>query len=96
MKLYWATTKQGSENWFIVANSEEEAADCHEAFEGFATKTANAKFVYEIPKNLIVKYNLIEPQWPSHELINDLGGKIITQDNPRKANFNGLIFIEGG
>ena len=30
MKLYWVTTEDHDEDWFIVASSSDEAARCHE------------------------------------------------------------------
>jgi len=95
MKLFWATTIDGYENWFVVAETEEKAAQFHEFSEGFNSGDAKAKYVCNIPKNLIERYEINEANWPSHQLLNELGGKIITEDNPRKVNFGGKIYTEG-
>jgi hypothetical protein len=95
MKLYWATTQDGYENWFVFAESCEGAADFHESAEGFNPGDASAQYICDISEDLIRKYKLIDAGWPNHELLKDLGGKIITESNPRKVNINGRIYIEG-
>jgi hypothetical protein len=95
MKLYWATTTDGYEDWFVVAKSKKEAAEFHEYAEGFDPEYANAKLICSIPKELIEKYKINEANWPSLELIGELGGKIISDANPRRVNFNGKIYKEG-
>jgi len=95
MKLFWATTPDGYENWFVIAETKKGASEFHELAEGFNLGYAKAHFICEIPEKLIKKYKLKEAGWPAHELIKDLGGKLITESNPRKVNFNGRIFIEG-
>lgn len=95
MNLYWASDYDGFEDWFIVANSEEEASQVHEDFEGFAESSAIAEFVCSISDELIIKYELTEPKWPSHELIEELGGKFVHERSPRRVNFNGKIYSEG-
>lgn len=43
MNLYWGTTKNKMEDWFILAASSKEAAESHEYFEEF--NNGNAEFV---------------------------------------------------
>lgn len=95
MNLYWVTTPNGFEDWFAVAKSKKEAEEFHEAAEGFGPNYATAKKVCKIKKTLIEKYNLSEEDWPSHELLEKLGGNIVTDDNPRVVNFFGKIYKEG-
>jgi Meiotically up-regulated gene 113 len=95
MNLYWATTPNGFENWFVIAKSEKTAARFHELAEGFNRHEAKAKFVCEIAEGLIKKYKLVKAKWPCHELIEDLGGKFDTEDNPRVVNLNGTVYVEG-
>lgn len=95
MKLFWATTKEGYEDWFVIANSKEVAEEYHEDSEGFNTGDAKAKFVCNISEDLIQKYKLYGPDWPTIELLSDLGGLIISESNPRKVNFNGKMYVEG-
>ena len=45
--------------------------------------------------DLVKKYDLKDSNWPSHELIEELGGKIFSTSNPRKVNFSGKIYTEG-
>lgn len=95
MKLYWAKTRNGYENWFVVAKNKKEAEEYHELAEGFGSGDATAKLICDISNNLIKKYKLEEANWPSHELIRELGGIIITESCPRRVNFNGKIYKEG-
>ncbi len=95
MNLYWATTPCNYENWFVVASSKKEAESFHECAEGFGSGYASAKLVCEIPEELIKKYALKDSDWPAHDLIVDLKGKLITKNNPRRVNFNGVVYQEG-
>lgn len=94
-KLYWVTTTCHYEDWFAIAKSLKQAKSFHEDAEGFNPGDANAKFIYSIPDEFVKKYKIKKPNWPSHELLIDLGGKVITEDNPRKVNFNGIVYKEG-
>ena len=51
MKLYWVTTENHDEDWFIVASSPEEASKYHEKMEGYNIGDAEAEEVLDIPKN---------------------------------------------
>ena len=42
MKLYWVTTEDHDEDWFIVASSPEEASKYHEDMEGYVPGDADA------------------------------------------------------
>jgi len=89
MNLYWVTTNQHEEDWFIVAESPEEAAKHHEDFEGYDPGEAVAEFVLEIPENMDA-----EAGWPSEDLLLSLGAKYI-RTNPRVIELNGRTFAEG-
>ena len=97
MNLYWLSTPDNYENWFAFAKSQKKAEIFHELAEGFDENYAKANLVCEIPKELIVKYGLqkLKSDWPTHEMIIELGGKIISEDNPRIVNFFGKVYIEG-
>jgi len=95
MKLFWVTTPCKYEDWFVVAKTNKQAERFHEYAEGFEPGYASSKLVLDIPKALIHKYKIKGSDWPSHELLNDLGGKIITTNKPRKVNFNGVVYGEG-
>ncbi len=95
MKLYWASTEDGYEDWFIVAPNENEAAREHELREGYNRGVAKAEYICNIPDNLIDKYGLNDPDWVSHELLLDLGAKIFSYKTPRRVNYRGKLFVEG-
>ena len=54
MRLYWATTEDHSEDWFIVAGSAAEAAKFHEHLEGYDDGDAEAEWVLDIPDGIAV------------------------------------------
>lgn len=93
--LYWVKTPCNYENWFAIAESEKQAEIFHEYAEGFNSDYAKAKFLCNIQDSLIEKHQVTESGWPSHELLIDLGGKFMASDNPRKINFNGIVYSEG-
>lgn len=90
MQLYWATTEDHSEDWFIVASSVEEAAMLHEQMEGYDDGDATAELVLDIPEDITV-----EKGWPEEELLEALGGKFITRDASRVVEIAGRKYSEG-
>lgn len=95
MKLFWVTTSDGYEDWFVIADSKKEAEEFHELAEGLSDGCAKANYICEITQKVINKYKLKKASWPSHELLRDLGGNVISESNPRKVNFNGRVYSEG-
>jgi len=49
MFLFWCTTDDGDEDWFIVASSDKVAAEAHEAEEGYDPGDASADYVCRGP-----------------------------------------------
>jgi len=49
MNLYWVTTEDHAEDWFVLANSAEEAAIFHEDTEGYANWDTMAEMILKIP-----------------------------------------------
>jgi len=47
MNLYWVTTEDHAEDWFIVANNPQEAATFHEEMEGYDPGDATAEMILE-------------------------------------------------
>ncbi|MCP3926955.1 MAG: hypothetical protein GY714_30725 [Desulfobacterales bacterium] len=90
MNLYWVTTEDNHENWFIVASSGKEAAKCHEDYEGYNTGDAKAEKVLKIPNSIVA-----ETGWPSKELLISLGAKYSLVDNIRIVEISGRKFFEG-
>ena len=90
MKLYWVTTEDHDEDWFVVASSAEEASKFHEDAEGYAIGDATAEEILSIPENIPA-----EPGWPSDELLVAVGAKFITENPSRVVEINGRKFSEG-
>lgn len=90
MQLYWATTEDHSEDWFIVANSAKEAAKLHEQMEGYDDGDATVELVLDIPENITV-----EAGWPEEELLETLGARFITRDSSRVVEIAGRKYCEG-
>lgn len=90
MKLFWVTTKDHDEDWFVVATSAEEASKFHEDIEGYDIGDATAEEVLDIPENVPA-----EPGWPSDELLLAVGAKFIVKEPSRVVEINGRKFSEG-
>ena len=94
--LYWVTTPQNEENWFVVASSKANAENFHNQAEGFDEDYSSAKFICEIPFKLLNEHHKINDEdWPNHELLQELGFNLIEDDFPRIVLFNGKLFYEG-
>jgi hypothetical protein len=90
MKLYWVTTEDHGEDWFIVATSPEEASKYHENMEGYGSNEATAEEVLDIPV-----YVSAETGWPSDELLLAVGAKFLMNDQYRVVEIGGKRFCEG-
>jgi hypothetical protein len=90
MKLYWVTTEDHHEDWFMIAPSTNEAAKLYEEFEGYDMGAASAQEILGIPDNLQV-----ESGWPSEDILLSLGAIFIQKDEPRIIEINGKQFTEG-
>lgn len=90
MKLYWVTTDDHHEDWFIIASSEKEACKLHEEFEGYDLGQASSQEVLSIPDNIPV-----EPGWPSEETLLSVGAIFIQEDEPRIVEIDGKQYAEG-
>ena len=91
MKLYWVTTPDHDEDWFIVASSLEEAAKYHENLEGYDDGEAEAEEIMDIPKHISAKVG-----WPPEELLLSLGATFLNgEDKPRVVKIGGRTFCEG-
>ncbi len=90
MQLYWVTTEDHCEDWFIVAGSVEEAAQLHENMEGYDTGDAIAEAVLDIPEDMFA-----EAGWPPEDLLTALGATFISDDFARVVEIIGRKFREG-
>ena len=90
MNLYWVTTEDHHEDWFIIALTSGDACRIHERYEGYDPGDAKAEKVMNIPKGTYT-----ETGWPSEELLIKLGAKFIQKDNIRIVEIKGRKFSEG-
>ncbi len=90
MKLYWLTTEDHDEDWFVVALSAGEACKFHEDAEGYAIGDATAEEILSIPEHISAEFG-----WPSDELLVAVGAKFITENPSRVVEINGRKFSEG-
>jgi hypothetical protein len=90
MNLYWVTTDDHGEDWFIVANIAEEAATFHEEREGYDYGDATAEKILEIPEGITT-----EVGWPSDEVLQSCGANIVSDGLARVVEIGGRKFSEG-
>jgi hypothetical protein len=95
IKLYWVTTADHVEDWFIFAESARRARSYHEHYEGYDKGNAHSRLIVS---NVTVK-EFQNGTPPCHAQFQDLS-QIGFQDagtspNRRRAGYNGEIFREG-
>jgi len=90
MILWWVQTEDQDEDWFIVAPDGETAETFFVNAEGYEPGGAWADFVLWIPDGVEA-----ETGWPSHELLEACGAKILREDTPRVVEIAGRRFCEG-
>jgi hypothetical protein len=95
MKLYWVTTQDHDEDWFIFAESAKSARTYYEDYEGYGKGDAHSRLI--VSDVTLREFQNGTP--PCHAQFQDLF-QIGFQDagtipNRRKVRFNGEIFREG-
>lgn len=93
--LYWVTTHDHDEDWFIFARTSRSATSYHEHYEGYDTGDAKARLV--IARVQLPKYEQGPP--PCHAQIADLvalGFEVVGADPYRRGvRFKGELYVEG-
>ena len=72
--LFWVTTEDHDEDWFIVSSSEEEASEFYENMEGYDPGDAIAEEILSIPESIPT-----ETGWPSDELLLAVGANSLSK-----------------
>lgn len=90
MKLYWVTTEEHGEDWFVVAYNAKEAATFHGDVEGYGPGEASAEMVKEIPDEIAADLG-----WPSDEVFRSCGANLLVQGPARIVEIAGRKFCEG-
>ncbi|MFC1609560.1 hypothetical protein ACFL6C_01250 [Myxococcota bacterium] len=90
MNLYWVETDDHHEDWFVIAEDEHEACSGFIDAEGYDEGDAKATLVAQVPADVEC-----DPGWPSHELLEKCGAKILRAETPRVVEVGGRRFCEG-
>ncbi len=90
MHLYWVTTEDHDEDWFVVANDPIEAATFHENAEGYDAGEAAAEWFTEIPEGIGADID-----WQPDDVLLSCGPKFIREDTPRVVEIAGSKHSEG-
>ena len=94
IKLYWVTTRDHAEDWFIFAGSDLQARSYHEHYEGYSKGDARSRLIVS---NVTLK-EFMNGTPPCHARFEDLyqiGIEAGTIPGRRKGRFNGEIFRNG-
>ncbi len=108
--IYWCTTDDGDEDWFVVAPSASLARSFHEDSEGYDSGTATAEWVVDVPDLLTTKESP-QCEWPRDDFLRACGGEFLPFQadtapekvtlrkrmgvQPRAVRFGDRIFVAG-
>jgi len=91
-KLYWVTTADHDEDWFVFAPSSTQAESFHEDFEGYNSGDATAELILKSTKKRV-------GECPRHAQLEDLvahGFEVLNANpNARGVRFKERAFLEG-
>jgi hypothetical protein len=90
VKLYWCSTVDHDEDWFVVARRRSEAIRLFEEHEGY-DGDASAQLVCVLPEALQQ-----EPSgWPGRDVLEACGAEIVRWETPRVVALGGVRYVEG-
>jgi hypothetical protein len=95
LNLYWVTTGDHEEDWFIFARTRRSAASFHERYEGYGTYDASARTIQTNVHLAKFKNGISHCHAQAEDLL-ALGFEIL--DRPkfaRAVSFRGELFREG-
>ena len=94
IKLYWVTTADHAEDWFIFAGSDLQARSYHEHYEGYSKGDARSRLIV----SHVTLKEFMNGTPPCHARFEDLyqiGIDAGTIPGRSKGRFNGEIFRNG-
>ena len=108
-QLYWCTTEDHDEDWFVVAATAADAARFHEDSEGYDEGDATAELVCVLPPSAEAGLADPEAHWPSQQTLTACGAELlpnVPQDGDaelrrqmgsgaRVVRLAGRIYVEG-
>lgn len=74
-KLFWCTTDDHDEDWFVIARDEQDAATFHEDAEGYDEGEAMAELICVLPPTEQTNYHA--PSWPTDKTLLACGAEIV-------------------
>lgn len=92
LKLYWVTTEDHDEDWFVIARSARSARSFFEDYEGYDPADASAELVLS---NFQPAAPGPIPRHAQEEDLRAAGFRVHTADAQRVAMRGGRRFIEG-
>lgn len=90
MKLFWVTTEDHGEDWFVIATNAKEACNFHEEQEGYDPGDITAEMILEIPDDITVDIG-----WPTHEVLRACGANFLVDGIARVVEIGERKFCEG-
>ena len=94
LKLYWCTTTDHDEDWFIVSRSAPQARKWHATEEGCDSDMVTAEAVARLPEPLQRRGDSLLG-WPEEEVIEACGGVFVARETPRVVKLGERVFSEG-
>jgi hypothetical protein len=91
LKLYWYSTADGDEDWFVVSRGAREARQWVAAAEGYGTGDVEVELIIPLPTNL----QGTGEGWPDKDVLLGLGAQFVRPDTPRVVLLGERIFSEG-
>ena len=91
--LYWCSTPDHDEDWFVVATDGTEAKRYHEEAEGYGAGEASAELVCELPP----EWRRAMRGWPTRELLLACGAEVLAEPEagPRVVRIGERVYVEG-
>ena len=90
MNLYWVTTEDHDEDWFVIANNAKEASIFFEETEGYEPGFSKAEWVLEPSTEIQAKIG-----WPTDDILIACGAEFRSNDSPRVVKIGTRVFCEG-
>ena len=94
IKLYWVTTRDHAQDWFIFAGSDLQARSYHEHYEGYGKGDARSRLIVS---HVTLKefMNGTPPCHARFEDLHQIGLEVGANPGRPKGRLNGEIFREG-
>jgi hypothetical protein len=91
--LYWCSTPDHEEDWFVVAHDADEAVCFHEEVEGYERGVASAYLVCLLPSELHDQF----VGWPDRQVLEACGAEVLAtpMGQPRVVRLAEQLFVEG-